>query len=165
MTDAMREALKPFADAATDYDEIPGVCLTHGDVEVWQQPNRAGYRLTVDDLRRARAALAAPGEPVAWRCRAKGIEGWIYFSTRPEDGHCLYEIEPLYASPRALDVEEVARAIHKAKGLNPDCLHQNYSDSEPADATMDNGKTAHFGWRNSVPLAEAAIAAIAKGSK
>ncbi len=52
-------ALKPFADAAADYDEVPGVCLTHGDVEVWQQPNRAGYRLTVDDLRRAREVADA----------------------------------------------------------------------------------------------------------
>lgn len=57
--DKVLAALKPFADAAADYDEIPGVCLTHGDVEVWQQPNRAGYRLTVDDLRRARQAADA----------------------------------------------------------------------------------------------------------
>ncbi len=57
-SDGLREALKPFADAAESYDPIPGVCLTYGNVELWQQPQRAGYRLTVQNLRDARAALS-----------------------------------------------------------------------------------------------------------
>jgi hypothetical protein len=54
---ALRAALEPFAEAASHYDEIPGVCLTHGNVELWQQPTRIrDTRLEVDHLRAARKA-------------------------------------------------------------------------------------------------------------
>ncbi len=54
--------------------------------------------------------------------------------------------------------EAIARAICKAKGVNPDCLHQNYDD-EPIDHTDARGRTYHYGWRNQLHLADAAILA------
>jgi hypothetical protein len=61
----LREALKPFAERASRYDEIPGLRLTHDDVELWQQNGNADRRvdITVGHLRVARAALSAHQEP------------------------------------------------------------------------------------------------------
>lgn len=65
---AWREALEPFAKAAELYDEVPGVCLTHGNVELWQQPTRIrATNLCVDDLRNARAAFATPPQTAGER--------------------------------------------------------------------------------------------------
>jgi hypothetical protein len=64
--DEMLTALKPFAEQAEHYDEIPGILLVNDDVEVWQDGN---YRcpLNAGDLRRARAAIskaqALPASP------------------------------------------------------------------------------------------------------
>lgn len=60
----MREALKPFADAAERWTDIPGV-LRYGDsVQLWQNGRRVDY-ITVGDLRRARSALPASDEKEA----------------------------------------------------------------------------------------------------
>lgn len=53
----------------------------------------------------------------------------------------------------------IARAICTAKGVNPDCLHQNYDDNEPIDHTDARGRTYHYGWRNQLHIADAAILA------
>ncbi len=56
-----RKALKPFAEQATVFDDIPGVYRCCDDVELWQ---KTGWRIpiTVGQLRRARTALT-PQEP------------------------------------------------------------------------------------------------------
>ena len=56
--DKLREALRPFAEHADWFDEIPGAVRTMDDLELWQKPGYH-YKITVGDLRRARAALAA----------------------------------------------------------------------------------------------------------
>lgn len=54
----LRRALEPFAVEAEIYNEIPGVVITHDNVELWQ---RRGYqtKLCVGDLRRARDAIGS----------------------------------------------------------------------------------------------------------
>ncbi|WP_119270834.1 hypothetical protein [Taklimakanibacter deserti] len=52
---AAQEALEPFAKEAEHWNDIPGVVRTYDNVELWQNPNYQ-TKLTVGDLRRARAA-------------------------------------------------------------------------------------------------------------
>jgi lipopolysaccharide export system protein LptA len=53
--------LEPFAEAATLYDANE-VCVTHGNVELWQQVTRIqSSKLNVDHLRAARAFSKAQG--------------------------------------------------------------------------------------------------------
>lgn len=134
------------------------------------------------ELEQARAALAAPGEPVACTdCKGEGIKfdtngdpdlcptcsprspgepvAWLADAAQPalrrddlvEGGFTDAEIYPLYraASPRALDVEEVARIIGGDIFGTP--------DSEVGPATL------HARLRAREKAAE--IAALAKGSK
>ncbi|NTG94214.1 hypothetical protein [Rhizobium rhizogenes] len=60
----LRAALRPFADRAGRYDEIPGIIRIGDDVELWQLEDNKGMRVdvTVADLRRARAAVAPEQE-------------------------------------------------------------------------------------------------------
>lgn len=179
MTD-MREALKPCP-----FCNSKSLTLTVNEHN-WKivECDDCGMRGPCIDLEgdaylerwNTRAALAAPGEPVALAApsadvlykAAKAVCDSLANVGDSIELVALRDAIAIYASPRALDVtdvEAIARAIHKARGLNPDCLHQNYGYGEPVDAEIAGGKTAHFGWRKSVPLAEAAIAALAKGSK
>ena len=50
------EALKPFADEAGRWDDIPGVVKYHDNVELWQTLRT---KICVGDLRRAKSALAS----------------------------------------------------------------------------------------------------------
>jgi hypothetical protein len=60
----LREALKPFAEAAKYWDDVPGA-ITHDNVQLWQKGKRVDY-LTCGDLRKARNALSEPSvEPPA----------------------------------------------------------------------------------------------------
>lgn len=61
-TEAMVEALRPFAEQAERFDDIPGVVTTHDNVELWQNGNYL-CPITVGDLRRARSVLAALSVP------------------------------------------------------------------------------------------------------
>lgn len=55
-------------------------------------------------------------------------------------------------------IEQVARALCKERGLDPDCVHWNDGlGLYPDDAVMSNGKTGHYGWRRRVREARAAI--------
>jgi len=56
-----REALKPFAERAARFDDIPGIYRCNDNVELWQDGN---WRcdLTVGDLRKARSAIAVISE-------------------------------------------------------------------------------------------------------
>lgn len=58
----VREALRPFAEQATVFDDIPGVYRCCDDVELWQ---KTGWRIpiTVGQLRQARAALIPHEKP------------------------------------------------------------------------------------------------------
>jgi hypothetical protein len=55
-------ALKPLADGAARFDEVPGVVRYDDDLEVWQKPSWL-CPLTVGDARRARAVLALLHRP------------------------------------------------------------------------------------------------------
>lgn len=56
-----RAALKPFAERAARFDDIPGIYRCNDNVELWQDGN---WRcdLTVGDLRKARSAIAVISE-------------------------------------------------------------------------------------------------------
>lgn len=58
---ALKAALKPFADKADAYDDIPGLLRIDESVELWQISKNKGMQVdfTVADLRRARTALAS----------------------------------------------------------------------------------------------------------
>lgn len=65
-------------------------------------------------------------------------------------------------TPSDAEIEAAARAIHVAKGLNPDALHEHREgEAWPKDAELHNGNPAHYGWRNSVKLAHPALIAAA----
>jgi hypothetical protein len=63
--------------------------------------------------------------------------------------------------------EAAARAVCALKGVNPDCMHQNYAD-EPVDGYIktysfhggDQQIPAHFGWRNQLAIVDAVIGAL-----
>jgi hypothetical protein len=55
---AVKAALAPFVKEADVFDEIPGIIKTHDDVELWQPGGARRTKLTVGDLRRARAISA-----------------------------------------------------------------------------------------------------------
>lgn len=54
--EALVKALRPFAEAAERYNDIPGILRVDDNVELWQDGKRIDF-ITVGDLRRARAAL------------------------------------------------------------------------------------------------------------
>lgn len=70
-------------------------------------------------------------------------------------------------------IRRAAIALSKAHGLNPDCLHwhepgeRNRRDDQPwpDDATLANGRPAHFGWRHKVPDVRVVIAAFTRPSQ
>lgn len=65
-------------------------------------------------------------------------------------------------TPTEAEIEAAARAIHVAKGLNPDALHEHREgEAWPKDAELHNGNPAHYGWRSSVKLARPALIAAA----
>jgi hypothetical protein len=55
----LEAALKPFADRANRYNEVPGIIRFDDSCELWQLEKNKGMEvdITVGDLRRARAAL------------------------------------------------------------------------------------------------------------
>lgn len=67
--------------------------------------------------------------------------------------------------------EAAARAVCVVKGVNPDCMHQNYEPTEPVDGYIktfsfhggDQQIPAHFGWRNQLPIVDAVLAALTAG--
>lgn len=59
----LEKALKPFAEFAERYNDIPGVVLTSGDCELWQIGRVGDITITVGDLRAARAALETERKP------------------------------------------------------------------------------------------------------
>lgn len=55
----LEAALKPFAERANRYNEVPGIIRFDDSCELWQLEKNKGMEvdITVGDLRRARAAL------------------------------------------------------------------------------------------------------------
>lgn len=148
MTD-MREALK----RCRDYIQSP-LRMTRDEDEQARRDNI---------IAQADAALAAPGEPVAW-ADSEGRE-------RPIDAEAMKALKqnptteaywsrfsiPLYrsASPRALDVEEVARAMYQAAPSRMIYPEERVLPFEEAPAE----------YLEKIRVLARAAAAIAKGSK
>lgn len=59
--EALREALKPFAEAAERWNDIPGTYHCDDNVELWQDPSWR-TKITVGDLRKARDLLNSLGD-------------------------------------------------------------------------------------------------------
>lgn len=106
-------------------------------------------------------ASTSPSQPVAWRWRPLGATEWIYNPTPEwlaEHRHKI-ECEPLFVSPRALNVEEVARTL---------CQSGKFETGEGTCALicMDQlGDPRKNGCHHAATVHKALAAAIAKGNK
>jgi hypothetical protein len=136
-------------------------CPSFSDLH--KAPNLCAYDIADDII----AALSPPSGGDEAKKSEGGVEG--HASPRPsragqETRHLQAGIKPgpSEPSPPADRRESGARAACKAKGVNPDCLHQNYGD-EPIDHTDAQGRTFHYGWRNQLHVVDAILAALDGG--